>query len=108
MFDSLVAGTSLQEMLIEQVRESALPEDLRPVAEMLIGNIDENGYVTCSLDEVVNALNDFLKDGAADYVLKERPNRLIPAIRRALKDARHAAERRQFIEQIHAQAEPRG
>ncbi len=27
MFDSLVAGTSLQEMLLEQVRESHLPED---------------------------------------------------------------------------------
>ena len=25
MFDSLVAGTSLQEMLLEQVRESSLP-----------------------------------------------------------------------------------
>src|ERR1051326_3345898 len=40
MFDSLVAGTSLQEILLEQVRESALPEDQWPVAEMLIGNID--------------------------------------------------------------------
>src|SRR5205085_7002715 len=44
MFDSLVAGTSLQEMLLEQVRESALPEDKWPLAEMLIGNIDEYGY----------------------------------------------------------------
>src|SRR5258708_40084407 len=31
MFDSLVAGTSLQEVLLEQVRESALPQDLWPV-----------------------------------------------------------------------------
>ena len=30
MFDSLVAGTSLQEMLLEQVRESALPEEQWP------------------------------------------------------------------------------
>src|SRR6266481_4416148 len=52
MFDSLVAGTSLQEMLIEQVRESALPEDLRPVAEMLIGNIDDYGYLKASIDEL--------------------------------------------------------
>src|SRR5438132_9481279 len=29
MFDSLVAGTSLQEMVLEQVRESGLAEDLR-------------------------------------------------------------------------------
>src|SRR2546427_8811634 len=45
MFDSLVAGTSLQETLLEQVRESALPEEQWPVAEMLIGNIDEYGYL---------------------------------------------------------------
>src|ERR1700674_1075147 len=32
MFDSLVAGTSLQEMLLGQVRESALEEDQWPVA----------------------------------------------------------------------------
>src|SRR5512140_2222996 len=43
MFDSLVASTSLQEMLLEQVRESTLKEDQWPVAEMLIGNIDEYG-----------------------------------------------------------------
>ena len=34
MFDSLVAGTSLQEMLLEQVRDSDLPEDQWPIAEM--------------------------------------------------------------------------
>ena len=45
MFDSLVSGTSLQEMLLEQVRESALAEDQWPVAEMVIGNIDEYGYL---------------------------------------------------------------
>src|SRR6476646_9620504 len=45
MFDSLVAATSLQEMLIEQVRESALGDDVRPIAEMLIGNIDDYGYL---------------------------------------------------------------
>src|SRR3974377_244990 len=36
MFDSLVAGTSLQEALLEQVRESSLAQDLWPIAEMLI------------------------------------------------------------------------
>src|SRR5437660_12197773 len=48
MFDSLVAGTSLQELLLEQVRESALPEDQWPTAEMLIGNIDDYGYLKAS------------------------------------------------------------
>jgi RNA polymerase sigma-54 factor len=52
MFDSLVAGTSLQELLLEQVRESALPEDQRPTAEMLIGNIDDYGYLKASIEEL--------------------------------------------------------
>jgi len=36
MFDSLVVSTSLQEMLLEQVRESKLPESEWPIAEMLV------------------------------------------------------------------------
>src|SRR5579859_682480 len=52
MFDSLVAGTSLQDVLLEQVRESSLPEEQRPIAEMLIGNIDDFGYLKTSVDEL--------------------------------------------------------
>lgn len=52
MFDSLVVGTSLQEMLITQVRESALPEEQRPIAEMIIGNIDDYGYLKTSVEEL--------------------------------------------------------
>ncbi len=55
MFDSLVAGTSLQEVLLEQVRESALEKDLWPVAEMLIGNIDEYGYLKATVDELAGS-----------------------------------------------------
>jgi RNA polymerase sigma-54 factor len=52
MLDSLVAGTSLQEMLLEQVRESALPQPSWPIAEMLIGNIDEYGYLKATIEEL--------------------------------------------------------
>lgn len=52
MFDSLVASTSLQEMLLEQVRDSGLLEDQHPIAEMLIGNIDEYGYLKATTDEL--------------------------------------------------------
>jgi RNA polymerase sigma-54 factor len=55
MFDSLVAGTSLQEMLLDQVRESALPEEQRPIAEMLIGNIDDYGYLKATVEELASA-----------------------------------------------------
>jgi RNA polymerase sigma-54 factor len=52
MFDSLVAPTSLQETLLEQVRESPLREQQWPVAEMIIGNIDDYGYLKASIEEL--------------------------------------------------------
>src|ERR1051325_4867700 len=52
MFDSIVAATSLQEMLLEQVRESHLKEEQWPIAEMIIGNIDDYGYLKASLEEL--------------------------------------------------------
>lgn len=52
MFDSLVAGTSLQEILTEQVRESTIQEDQWPIAEMIIGNIDDYGYFKSSIEEL--------------------------------------------------------
>ncbi|MBI5388623.1 MAG: RNA polymerase factor sigma-54 [Verrucomicrobia bacterium] len=52
MFDSLVATTSLQETLLEQMRTSDLPEEQHPIAEMLIGNIDEHGYLKTSVEEL--------------------------------------------------------
>ncbi|MDB5296399.1 MAG: Chemotaxis protein methyltransferase CheR [Phycisphaerales bacterium] len=39
---------------------------------------------------------DSLKLGATDYVLKQRMDRLVPSIRRALAEARERAERRRF------------
>lgn len=52
MFDSLVVGTSLQEMLLTQVRESALTQEDWPTAEMLIGNIDDYGYLKATVEEL--------------------------------------------------------
>jgi len=55
MFDSLVAETSLQEMLLEQVRESSLSPDELRTAEMLIGNIDEYGYLKATVEELAGS-----------------------------------------------------
>jgi len=52
MFDSLVAATSLAESLLEQVRDSKLPPTDHPVAELIIGNIDDYGYVKASVEEL--------------------------------------------------------
>ncbi len=53
MFDSLVAGTSLQETLLEQVRLSDMTEEQRSIAEMIIGNIEEDGYLKTPVAELV-------------------------------------------------------
>jgi len=44
-FDSLTLSESLQDILLEQLRTSELEEELHPVAEQLIGSIDERGYL---------------------------------------------------------------
>jgi RNA polymerase sigma-54 factor len=57
MFDSLTAETSLAEFLMEQVRESDLNEEQRKTAELIIGNIDDYGYLKATVEEISAANN---------------------------------------------------
>src|SRR3984885_1746626 len=57
MFDSLVAGTSLQESLLEQMRFSEMTEDQKSIAEMIIGNVDDRGYLKATVDELAFSTN---------------------------------------------------
>ncbi len=57
MFDSLTAETSLAEFLMEQVRESDLTEEQRKTAELIIGNIDDYGYLKANVEEISAANN---------------------------------------------------
>jgi RNA polymerase sigma-54 factor len=52
MFDSMTVGTSLQEHLMEQIRVSEVTEEQRPVAEILVGNIDDYGYLKATIEEM--------------------------------------------------------
>lgn len=52
MFDSLTAGTSLAEFLMEQVRETNLDPEERALAETIIGNIDDYGYLKATVEEI--------------------------------------------------------
>jgi RNA polymerase sigma-54 factor len=45
----------LYDHLLWQLRLSHAPEDLKTIGEMIIGNIDENGYLIASLDEIGEA-----------------------------------------------------
>lgn len=57
MFDSLTTTTSLQETLRDQIRLSDLDESLFQIADLLIGNIDDTGYLKASIDELVFSTN---------------------------------------------------
>ena len=55
MFESLTVGLSLQEHLLEEAHLSDLDEQEMDVAEVIIGNIDENGFLKSTLEEMVEA-----------------------------------------------------
>ncbi len=53
MFDSLTAETSLAQHLVDQLRETDLDEKEQAVAELIIGNIDDYGYLNATIEEIV-------------------------------------------------------
>ncbi|HEY4417074.1 MAG TPA: RNA polymerase factor sigma-54 [Verrucomicrobiae bacterium] len=52
MFDSLTAETSLAQNLVEQVRDTGLDTEGQQIAELLIGNIDDYGYLNTTIEEL--------------------------------------------------------
>ena len=62
MFDSLTADASLQSELLDQVRTSDLDERLRQIAELLVGNIDDHGYLQSGLSELSFSTGISLED----------------------------------------------
>ncbi len=57
MFDSLAAGTTLAQVLMDQVRETDLNEEQRHIAELVIGNIDDYGYLKSTPQEIAATAN---------------------------------------------------
>ena len=57
MFNSLAVETSLAQHLMEQVRDTSLTEEERGMAELLIGNIDDYGYLTTTPEDLANTTN---------------------------------------------------
>jgi len=55
-------------------------------------------FVTGTMGEEVAI--ETLKEGATDYVLKQRLSRLVPSVHRALREARVHAERQRALEQL--------
>jgi RNA polymerase sigma-54 factor len=57
MLNSITAETSLAQHLMEQVRDTNLTEEERGIAELLIGNIDDYGYLMTSVEELATLGN---------------------------------------------------
>jgi RNA polymerase sigma-54 factor len=55
MFDSITAETSLAQHLVEQVRDTKLNEEEQGIAELLIGNIDDYGYLNTTIEELATS-----------------------------------------------------
>ena len=51
-FDSLVKEETLQQHLLEQVQSTDIREEDRKIAEVIIGNIDEHGFLGASPEEI--------------------------------------------------------
>jgi len=53
MLDSVTTSQSLQDFLLEQARLSDFEEQQFKIAELIIGNIDDSGFLQSSVDELV-------------------------------------------------------
>jgi len=67
MFDSLTVGTSFAQMLMDQARESDLTDDQRAIGELIIGNIDDYGYLKTTVEEL-SAANNMPADKIAEVL----------------------------------------
>jgi len=57
MFNSLTADSTLSQILTDQMREADLTGEQRGVAELIIGNIDECGYLKATVEELSGSIN---------------------------------------------------
>jgi RNA polymerase sigma-54 factor len=57
MFDSLVVEESLAQTLMEQLRDTDLSAEQRGIAELIIGNIDDYGYLKATVEELAASTN---------------------------------------------------
>jgi RNA polymerase sigma-54 factor len=67
-FDSLVKEETLQQHLLEQIPGSDLQDFEVPIAELLIGNLDDRGFLQCGTDEI--SASSGLDQADLDHVLE--------------------------------------
>jgi RNA polymerase sigma-54 factor len=59
MMDSISSSASLQEHLLDQLALAGLNERDRGIAEVLIGSIDDDGYIQLDLDGIIGVTPEF-------------------------------------------------
>ncbi len=57
MFNSITVETSLSQHLMDQVRDTDLTDEERGIAELIIGNIDDYGYLMTTVEELAASTN---------------------------------------------------
>ena len=57
MFNSITVEASLSQHLMEQVRDTRLSDEDRAIAELIIGNIDDYGYLMATVEELATSTN---------------------------------------------------
>jgi RNA polymerase sigma-54 factor len=57
MFNSITVEASLSQHLMEQVRDTSLSDEDRAIAELIIGNIDDYGYLMATVEELATSTN---------------------------------------------------
>jgi RNA polymerase sigma-54 factor len=62
MFNSITEEASLAQHLMDQVRDTNLTERQRAIAELLVGNIDDYGYLTLSVEDLATTTNLLVQD----------------------------------------------
>ena len=77
MQNTASVGPSLQDSLIEQWHLLDRPPELLPLAEQVIYNIDDNGYLAYPLEEVLEPLSDRFTleeaEGVLEYIQRLEP-----------------------------------
>jgi RNA polymerase sigma-54 factor len=68
MLASIPTGETLVEILLRQLEALVPPHD-QPIAEQLVGNLNERGYLEISLDEIANHLQVSIE--RVEYVLSQ-------------------------------------
>ena len=62
-----VDSRDLSDHLRDQLMLMRLSEPQMLLGEEIIGNVDDNGYLTCSLEQVVDALNQWVREEAQGW-----------------------------------------